>query len=179
MGAPKGNKFAEGNDGGRPTKYEPDFAEQVYKLCLLGATDAEIADFFEVAVSTVNLWKTEHKEFSDSIKKGKTLADAHVANRLFDRATGYAFDETTYEKVGSSLDGVDDDPNDMKLEVYKKKVITKEIAPDTTAGIFWLKNRQKDKWRDKQEYGITDKDGNDVRNMTDEELERQMAKYSK
>jgi hypothetical protein len=42
---------------GRPTKYQPEFAEQAYKLCLLGATDPEMADFFEVCVATVQNWK--------------------------------------------------------------------------------------------------------------------------
>ncbi len=49
---------------GRPTKYKAEYAEQAAKLCKLGATDAQLADFFEVSVSTVNLWKVEHREFS-------------------------------------------------------------------------------------------------------------------
>ena len=55
------------NPVGRPSKYDPDtMDEQVFKLCLLGATDEEMADFFNVALSTLNLWKKEHPEFSES-----------------------------------------------------------------------------------------------------------------
>ena len=58
MPAPKGNKYAEGcEDSGRPTKYKDEYCEQAYKLCLLGATDKEMADFFQVSLSTLNLWK--------------------------------------------------------------------------------------------------------------------------
>ena len=74
---------------GRPTKYKPEYAEQAYKLCLLGAIDADMADFFNVEVSTLNNWKSEFPEFLESIKKGKMLADANVASRLYQRAMGY------------------------------------------------------------------------------------------
>ena len=76
------------NQGGRPTAYKKSFDKQVYKLCLLGATDAEIADFFDVAESTINLWKQKHKGFSESIKKGKEIADMAIAEGLFERAKG-------------------------------------------------------------------------------------------
>ncbi|MES1763769.1 hypothetical protein ACKWMU_12765, partial [Escherichia coli] len=54
----------------RPTKYQEAYAEQARKLCLLGYTDAELADFFEVSESTINKWKLDYPEFSESIKKG-------------------------------------------------------------------------------------------------------------
>lgn len=117
---------------GRPSKYKEEYAEQAYKLCLLGATDKELADFFEVSESTLNLWKKD-EEFSESIKKGKIIADADVAASLFKRARGYTYEEDTYEQG------------------FLTKRVVKEVAPDTGAAMAWLKNRQKDKWRDKQE----------------------------
>lgn len=36
-------------------------------------------------------------------------------------------------------------------ELVVTKEITKEVLPDTTAQIFWLKNRRPDKWRDKRD----------------------------
>ncbi len=66
----------------RPTKYQEAYAEQARKLCLLGYTDAELADFFEVSESTINKWKLDYPEFSESIKKGKAVADAEVSDRL-------------------------------------------------------------------------------------------------
>lgn len=147
MPAPKGNKNAKGNNGGRPTKYKDEFAEQARKLCLLGATDAELADFFEVDESTINNWKIEHIEFLESIKKGKGIADANVADRLYQRALGYEHEE-------------------VKLFQYQGDVIREEVIkhypPDTTSAIFWLKNRQKDKWRDMKQSELTGKDGGPI-----------------
>jgi len=143
---------------GRPTKYKNEYNEQAYKLCLLGATDKELSDFFEISESTLNLWKKLHKEFSESVKAGKIISDATIASKLYQRAMGYRYDEVHYEKVNVDVDKVEETNNDdMKIEVYKKKLITKEVAPDTTAAIFWLKNRQKEKWRDKQEIDHTTK----------------------
>lgn len=133
------------------------------KLCKLSATDKELADFFDVAESTINKWKIDHPEFSESIKAGKIIADANVSEKLYQRAIGYKYDEVHYEKINVDVDKVEETGNDdMKMEVYKKKLIVKEVAPDTTAQIFWLKNRQRKKWRDKIETGITDNEGNDI-----------------
>lgn len=139
---------------GRPSAYKEEYNEQAYKLCLLGHTDAELAEFFEVDESTINNWKIAHPAFFESIKKGKAIADSEVAGSLFKRAIGYGYDETTYEKINIDIDGVAKE-DDLKKEAYKKKVVTKEVAPDVTAQIFWLKNRQKKVWRDKQEHEHT------------------------
>lgn len=141
--------------GGRPTDYRDEYCEQVEKLCKLGATDEEIADFFEVHVDTIYEWKSVHPEFSESIKRGKTLADANVADRLYKRATGYSHDAVKIYPVGG---GKDDKGNEKPLMVP----YTEHYPPDTAAAIFWLKNRQKKKWRDKVETGFTDGEGNDV-----------------
>jgi hypothetical protein len=120
----------------RPTKYKPEYAEQAAKLCRLGATDAQLADFFEVAVSTVALWKVEHKAFSDAIKVPKAEADERVEQSLYRRAMGYEHDEVDIKVVAGEL---------------VKTPIRKFYPPDTTAAIFWLKNRRPAEWRDKQE----------------------------
>jgi hypothetical protein len=129
---------------GRPTDYRKEFAEQAEKLCKLGATDKELADFFGVVEDTINEWKKVHKEFSVSIKAGKMLADAEVADKLFKRATGYCHPDSDIKVIDGEI------------------VITplvKHYPPDSTAAIFWLKNRQKDKWRDKNETEITGPNG--------------------
>lgn len=152
---------------GRPTDYRIEFNEQVVKLCKLGATDKEIADFFEVTETTINNWKVEHPDFFESIKRGKVLADAEVADKLFKRATGYEYKETTFEKIGAkeaALEVGEEGMEKIEDDIYKKKVVLKEMPPDTVAGIFWLKNRRgkvnsKDgqRWADKQE--ITGENG--------------------
>jgi len=123
-------------DVGRPTKYKPEYSEQTYKLCLLGATDIELADFFDVAESTIHLWKIEHPDFSESIKRGKVQADATVAESLYKRANGYEHPE-------------------VDIKMYEGQIImtdiTKHYPPDTAACFIWLKNRRTADWRDKQE----------------------------
>jgi hypothetical protein len=145
---------------GRPSKYKTEYSEQAYKLCLLGATDGDLAKFFNVQESTINYWKLHEVEFLESLKKGKDIADANVADRLYQRAMGYEHPEDQiFQYQGASL----------------VVPTIKHYPPDTTAGIFWLKNRQKDKWRDRQDVEMTGKDGEPiVRNMTDEELERRL-----
>ena len=121
---------------GRPTKYKKKYAEQTRKLCLLGAIDKELADFFEVEEKTINNWKEEFPDFLQSLKSGKELADAEVASKLYHRANGYEHKE---DKIFND--------NGIPLVVPT----TKHYPPDTTAAIFWLKNRQPKRWRDKQD----------------------------
>lgn len=121
---------------GRPPKYKATFADQARKLCLLGATDEDLADFFEVSVRTVIRWKSEHAEFCHALKVAKEEADNRVERSLYQRAVGYSYDS---EKVFN----------------YQGEVVraaTREhCPPDTTAQIFWLKNRKPAEWRDKVE----------------------------
>lgn len=121
---------------GRPSKYKPEYAKAAQKLCALGATDAQLADFFEVSVSTVNLWKVQHVEFSESIKVPKAQADEKVEQSLYRRAMGYEHDEVDIKVVAGSIVKTD---------------IRRYYPPDTSAMIFWLKNRKAGEWRDKVE----------------------------
>lgn len=123
--------------GGRPTSYDDSYADLAYKFCLLGATDAKLAEFFGVQESTINNWKQKHPEFMESIKRGKTQADAEVASSLYHRALGYSHPET---KIATA-DGM----------ITDTKEFTKHYAPDPTAAIFWLKNRQPEMWREKNQ----------------------------
>lgn len=128
-------------DVGRPTKYVEKYAEQAYKLCLLGSTDAELADFFEVSESTINEWKLNFPDFSESIKRGKVEADAVIASKLYHRAKGYDCKATKF----ATHEG----------QITDREEYIEHYPPDTTAAIFWLKNRQPKKWRDKQDIEIT------------------------
>lgn len=129
------------SQGGRPSKYRPEFAAQALKLCRLGATDKELADFFEVNEDTIYEWKKVHIEFSEALKGGKAAADAEVADKLFKRATGYEHDAVKI--VANANTGQEHIVN-----------YTERYAPDTTAAIFWLKNRRPDLWRDKTEQQV-------------------------
>jgi len=70
------------NKKGRPTTYDPAYAEQAYKLCLLGATDEQLGDFFEVSRVTIDHWKHEYPLFSDALRRGKLTADGAIAESL-------------------------------------------------------------------------------------------------
>jgi len=122
----------------RPTKYKPEYNEQVYKLCLLKALDKDIADFFEVEEKTINNWKKEYPKFLQSLKRGKIQADSEVAKKLYYRACGYSHPE---DKIFCT-NGV----------VTTVKTI-KHYPPDTAAICFWLKNRSK--WSDKHDIKLS------------------------
>ena len=131
-------------DGGRPSKYKLEFVEQAQKLCALGATDIEIADFFEVEVRTLYRWKNQHDDFCQALKVAKEVADQRVERSLFARANGYEHDEVDIRVIQNEI---------------VQTPIRKFYPPDTTAAIFWLKNRNPGQWRDKVEMehkgGIT------------------------
>lgn len=127
---------------GRPTKFKPEYCEMANKIAKLGATDAEMAQIFDISESTLNLWKLEHPEFSESINSGKGLADANVAERLYQRAMGFEHDS---EEIKVVSDGAGEGSSIQRVPIRKI------YPPDTVAAMFWLKNRQKDKWRDKTE----------------------------
>ena len=123
---------------GRPSVYMPEYAEQATKLAALGATDIEVADFFDVDVRTIYRWKHDHDEFCQALNVGKAKADERVVNSLYQKAVGYEQDEVKIFMPANA-----DEP------VYAP--FRAKIAPDTTAAIFWLKNRKPAEWRDKTE----------------------------
>ncbi|MGW6120454.1 hypothetical protein ACWFRF_15535 [Nocardia sp. NPDC055165] len=123
--------------------------EQARKLCLLGATDEELADFFDVNVDTIYTWKNRHKIFSEAIKSGKASADADVADRLHQRATGFSWIENQPIKVKEVL--YDNGKRISEKEHVEVVSVQKTVPPDSTAAIFWMKNRRKENWRDRQE----------------------------
>ncbi len=127
---------------GRPTSYKPEYVEQAEKLCALGATDIEIADFFGVTERTIQRWRISYPEFCRAIKVAKEEADRRVERSLFQRATGYEQEAVKIFMPSGASEPV--------YAPYREKV-----APSDTACIFWLKNRQREKWRDKQDHEHT------------------------
>lgn len=123
--------------GGRPSQLTDKVMEQAKKLALLGLTDKQMADIWGVCEATINSWKKSCPEFLESIKVGKEEADAKVAQALYHRATGYKHEAV---KIFCNKDG----------EVTEVPYV-EHYPPDTTAGIFWLKNRQPKEWRDRHE----------------------------
>lgn len=137
---------SDGYKGGRPLALKGADYDQVEKLTRLGATDKDLAEFYKVDEATINRQKKRDEEFCKSLKRGKEKADAEVADRLYQRAIGYSH-------------------KDVHISNYQGEVtitpITKHYPPDTTAAIFWLKNRRPDLWRDRQEVDWRDKTNRD------------------
>lgn len=106
-----------------------------------GLTDEQIAHNMGISRKTLAEWKKKYGDISDTLKKGKDVVDIQVENALLKRALGYVCKEQKVSKDGEIIE------------------LEKEIPPDTTAQIFWLKNRKPDKWRDKVEnVNTTDED---------------------
>lgn len=119
---------------GRPSKFKPEMVEQAKKLAGKAFTDAEIADFFDIPRTTLYRWLNEHSDLRDALKLGKKSSDDRVERSLYERATGYSHPDvhiSNYQGVVTVTD------------------IVKHYPPDTTACIFWLKNRRPEHWREK------------------------------
>lgn len=132
--------MAKKSNAGRPTDYKEEYCELAKNYCLLGATDIELSNFLGVCEKTLNVWKNKHPEFLQSIKAGKEEADALVASKLFHKACGFSHKDIKF----ATHEGV----------ITDSKEYDKHYPPDSTAAIFWLKNRQKKNWRDKNEVEV-------------------------
>jgi hypothetical protein len=125
----------QGKPGGRPPLFRPEFVEQVRKLCQLGATDIDIADFFDVDVRTIYRWKTTDQDFCQAMVIGKEHADHRVERSFYTRACGYEYNSV--KTVRSTKNGV------------TVTETTEHIPGDVTAQMKWLSNRRPNKWREK------------------------------
>lgn len=149
--------------GGRPTKYKPEHCEMAYKFCLMGATNDQLADLFEVGISSIERWIAEYDEFRGALKKGKEVADAEIANALYHRAKGYSHE-------------------DVHVSNYQGDVtltpLVKHYPPDTAAAFIWLKNRQG--WTDKSTQEHTGAGGGPIKysKLTDEELNDRISELN-
>lgn len=124
---------------GRPSLYKPEYSEQAFRLCLLGMTNQELAKYFDVADTTIDKWIKEIPEFSGSIKSGRADADANVTVSLYKRGLGYSHPDIDIRVI----DGI----------IVKTEII-KHYPPDPAAMIFWLKNRQIGRWRDRVDQDV-------------------------
>lgn len=135
--------------GGRPTDYNEKYhVPWAQSLAREGKTIEEIADAMGITQRTVYRWKDRYPEFCHAINEGKESTDALVENALLKRALGGTIKEKRKVVMKDEKDGTERKHSEI-IEVER------EVLPDTAAAIFWLKNRQPDKWRDKREYEHT------------------------
>lgn len=161
-----------------------------------GLTDEQIAHNLNITPSTYYEWKKKYPEISEAIKRGKEVVDILVENALLKRALGYSYNEDKYLSV--SMNPVEysekleqfmnkykyehPEATDSELMIIReqfpktKNVLverkTKDVAPDTTAQIFWLKNRKPSIWRDKQSVEANVTINNPYEGLTTDELKK-------
>src|SRR5215207_346766 len=129
---------------GRPTAYRREFCELAHNYCLLGATNAELAAFLDVCPRTIDNWIASHPAFAEAVREGRVVADGRVARCLYERAVGW---RGTVERT------VLHDGQERTL----KNVV--QYPPDTRACIFWLRNRRRAAWSEKNGAGPDDDSG--------------------
>lgn len=136
--------------GGRKSKYQTHVEP---KLLLVeawardGMVQEDIAKKLGVAMSSFSDYKNKFPELSEALKRGQEVVDVEVENALLKRAMGYRYEEVTKEP--GTIE--DEESGELKRVMVETKRVTKEVQPDVTAQIFWLKNRKPDVWRDKQQ----------------------------
>lgn len=130
-----------------------------------GLTDEQIARNLGVAYSTFRDYRDKNPALLATLKRGKEVVDREVENALLKRALGYSHEEVTKELVNG--------------ELKVTKVVEKRVPPDTTAQIFWLKNRKPADWRDKKDVEVNAEVKTEVSELSDEQLEKEIAKLHK
>lgn len=120
-----------------------------------GLTDVQIAQKMGIGVSTLSKWKVRFVEIGEALKDGKEAVDMLVENALLKRALGFEYDEITTERV-RIRGGYEDDNDPPEFEMVETKRVRKMVIPDTTAQIYWLKNRKRDVWKDNHDRSEVD-----------------------
>lgn len=139
---------------GRKTLFRAVMIKEAEKLAGLGHVMKEIASFWGVSVRSLERWSKKYPEFCRAIKDGRIRADVAVENSLYKRAMGYSYTEYHFKET-VIMEG----PKAGQRIRYAEKEVVKMMAPDITAGIFFLKNRRPDMWRDMRDLGIFDEMG--------------------
>lgn len=158
---------------------EPNGITRIKGWAMDGLTDDQIANNIGISRSTLNVWKKKYSDISDALKKGKEVVDREVESALYRKALG---SKETIQKAMKIKEVLFDDVGRKVKEsekiVYVDEVIN--IPADTTAQIFWLKNRKPAEWRDKRDVehsgGLNNSSIVKYEDMTTEELEAKIAK---
>lgn len=153
------------NTVGAPTKYKEEYARMAEVACAEGGfTDLKLSLLFGVCTATINLWKKEHPEFKDALKKGKDRFDTEVIEKAFlKRCTGFSYNETTREPALAEI--IDKKTGEIiqatKMVVTKR--VRKLVVPDAKGCMDWLCNRAPDRWKKLKHVEITGQDGGPVK----------------
>lgn len=120
-------------------EFHAEFIAEATELGLSGATDFEAAEALGISVRTLHVWKARDERFAKALSISKDIADGKIEASLYHKARGYSFhSEKIFHHEG---------------QITRVPVI-EHVPPDTTAMIFWLKNRQRERWRDVQDHKV-------------------------
>lgn len=122
-----------------------------------GLTDEQIAHNIGIHPATLYEWKKKYPELNEALKTGKEVVDIMVENALLKRALGYEYTEVKVEEGEYST---------------KTTRTRKEVVADTTAQIFWLKNRRPDKWRDRKDLELSGEVNNPFEGLSTKDLKK-------
>ena len=123
------------------SKYKPEYCQIARDYASAGATNKMLAAAIGVREDTIINWKNTHPEFADGLTRAKVSADLEVERSLYRMAVGYSYDVQESRVVKDAA-------GNEKLQAI---TLTKFVPPKTAAATFWLRNRQPDLWREKQE----------------------------
>lgn len=155
---------------GQPTKYDPRYNHIARQACIIGAVEEDIARMLDVTITTVKNWKRDHYDFFVAIKQGKDIYDVEaVESSLLKRARGY---DHEVEEERATREG----------DILKLSKVT-HIPPDVGAAIFWLCNRQPERWKQISQakfqqmnlYQNTDSKGNGKGNGKEHPIDGEIA----
>lgn len=134
----------------RPTKYNPKYHDKwITGLARRGYTADEIAEDLGIAASTLKKWLKENETLGEAVKHARSVSDTEVETSLYKRAVGC---KITKRKTIITTDS-NGKPMPARIETFEE-----DVPPDTTACIFWLKNRNPENWRDRQEVDVSNKE---------------------
>ncbi|WP_441561934.1 helix-turn-helix domain-containing protein [Colibacter massiliensis] len=129
-----------------------------------GLTDEQIAGNMGITTKTLYEWKKKYGNICEALKRGKVVIDTEVENALLKRALGFEYKEVTHEQRYNKEAGT--------WEMVPTKVVTKYQVPDTTAQIFWLKNRKPEEWRDVKNIDMNAKVNNPFDGIRTEDIKK-------
>ncbi|MFV0552260.1 MAG: hypothetical protein ACK5L6_10135 [Anaerorhabdus sp.] len=145
------------------TNVQPRFKE-IREWIQSGMIELHVAKKLGISEATFSNYKNKYPGLLQLLNEAKVVPDQQVEDSLFKRAIGYSYEEETRELMLN--------PKTMERELVVTKTVTKQVVPDVTAQIFWLKNRRPDKWRDKQDINLKGSINNPLEGLTTEELKR-------
>lgn len=152
-----------GGRRGRPTHFQEEMLREVFIMAKMGAIDTEIAEHIGISISAYYQWRNKNPRFLEALNQGKALWDARVEATLARKAVGYRYTEQQVVKLRDTV-------GDAVYERIEIVDVEREMPPDTTASIFWLKNRDPNRWRDRHQIDVdqtvtVDAEGEDVRGL--------------